>query len=651
MNTLETYVFWNAHDRADAPPDFLDRNDLFAFIEAASHAGLHVILRLGPYVCAEVSYGGFPFRLRDIPDIKFRTFNKPFMDEVEAWVRLVARQLHERKLLASCGGRVILVQLENEYSMVSDAYGEEGGRYLQWCADLQKELNFGVPAIMCYGAAEGVVETINAFYGHKHIEDHRSRHSDQPPVWTEAWTGWYDTWGAPHHVRPIEDLCYAVARFFAAGGAGVNYYMWAGGVNYGREGMYLQATSYDYDAPVDQFGRMTTKARHVGRLHRLLKEVFEDSFLAEREVDPIGEDGVFRWGDVFFVCNDGDESLTEVILPSTAGATRYNEVVKGRSVHIVDGTGKCLYDTATINPEDVVTRELRPVECTCAEWKYFQEALPTFENIPDNRKVYVTKEPKEQLSMTQDKSDYAFYATRVRGSNRARISFEAADVAYVYVDGHLAGVTTMPPLEDRWSNKWNAYEHDRGNKHEINISLNGTHDLCIMTASLGLVKGDWQLRKGVGMEGEAKGLLSDISGIERTEDWLCVGGLAGEQMSDMPFGDRIENTGLGWYSCTLRVKDKAEDLLLDLTSVGKGLFWVNGVLLGRFWDVKGARAMNGFLDGSPIKQVAEGDPTQRLYHIPSWVVGDKVGDEFVLRVLLFVEYGFPSEQLRVLQSC
>lgn len=101
----------------------------------------------------------------------------------------------------------------------------------------------------------------------------------------------------------------------------------------------------------------------------------------------------------------------------------------------------------------------------------------------------------------------------------------------------------MFPLEGRWSIEWNAYEHDRGNKHEINMSLNGTHDLRIMAASLGLLKGDWQLRKGVGMEGETKSLLSDIYGVERTEDWLCVGGLADEQMPDVPFGDRI-NTGM-----------------------------------------------------------------------------------------------------------
>jgi beta-galactosidase len=281
INTLETYVFWGEHQPSslrdfNADPfenpqyDFEGRRDLFAFLQAAHNEGLFVILRIGPYVCAEASYGGFPFALRDVPGMRFRTLNAPFQREVARWVRFVATELHARKLMAPEGGPVILVQLENEYQMVAGAYGDEGHKYLQWCADLQHELDLGVPTIMCYGAAEGTVETINSFYGHELVEGLRKSFPNQPPVWTECWTGWYDVWGAPHHRRPTEDLCAAVARFCAVGGAGINYYMWLGGTNFGRTPMYLQATTYDYDAPVDEFYLETTKFCRLRELHRIL---------------------------------------------------------------------------------------------------------------------------------------------------------------------------------------------------------------------------------------------------------------------------------------------------------------------------------------------------------------------------------------------
>ena len=84
LNCLDTYVFWNEHECYDwnsgeISYDFLERKDLFGFLKCAQRHGLYVILRVGPYVCAEVNYGGFPPRLRDAPGIKFRTYNEPFM--------------------------------------------------------------------------------------------------------------------------------------------------------------------------------------------------------------------------------------------------------------------------------------------------------------------------------------------------------------------------------------------------------------------------------------------------------------------------------------------------------------------------------------------------------------------------------------------
>ncbi|MEN8255159.1 MAG: beta-galactosidase, partial [Verrucomicrobiota bacterium] len=90
LNTIETYVFWNLHEAGRGEYDFEGRLDLRRFCELAAESGLNVILRLGPYICAETSYGGFPSWLRDVPGIRMRTFNEPFMQEVRRWLEHLA---------------------------------------------------------------------------------------------------------------------------------------------------------------------------------------------------------------------------------------------------------------------------------------------------------------------------------------------------------------------------------------------------------------------------------------------------------------------------------------------------------------------------------------------------------------------------------
>src|SRR3954462_11493729 len=65
LNAIDTYVFWNLHERRRGVYDFSGRLDLVHFLTLAGRHGLNVILRVGPYVCAETNYGGFPAWLRD----------------------------------------------------------------------------------------------------------------------------------------------------------------------------------------------------------------------------------------------------------------------------------------------------------------------------------------------------------------------------------------------------------------------------------------------------------------------------------------------------------------------------------------------------------------------------------------------------------
>lgn len=582
------------------------------------------------------------------------------MSEVETWVLHVASRLKEESLLAPQGGPVILVQLENEYSMVSEAYGDQGGQYLQWCADLQKELDFGVPGIMCYGAAEGVVETINAFYAHEEIDRHRKRHPDQPPVWTECWTGWYDVWGAPHHIRKTEDLAYAVARFFAKGGAGVNYYMWMGGSNFGRSPMYLQKTSYDYDAPVDEFYQETTKSRHLARLHEVLLDVFAKPFLERREDDPPFEDGtMYRWGDSFFVCNDTDKPMTGVSLPGSDQV--YDGAIAAKSVSIIDGRSRVLrFDTSRIHPNDVVARKLVSVQTiVTSEWERMPEPVPRWDTIEaiaaashsGARPVTTSATPPEQLSLTQDSSDYCFYTARYSCTGgihmNRKVKFEAADSATVFLNGNVACRTAVPLWEDRWPNKWNTYPGGwPGTRHTLEVGTKAEMlDVTVLTVSLGLVKGDWQLGKGRNMLDERKGLLSDleIEGLERKTEWKALPKLHGEVCE---WGQNGWD-GLWWYRCTVMVQERKDNWVVDLEGCGKGLLYVNETLLGRYWLVEGTRPKNGFLDDSPVKQVRKGEATQRYYHVPGWV-GKEVGNRVELTFRLFAEYGEAPKEIKLL---
>lgn len=669
----------SATDEPWPSPVFSGRFDLFAFIAAAAEAGLAVILRLGPYVCAEVNYGGFPIRLRDEPGIRFRTMNKKFMEEVEVWVSLIANTLREKGLLALHGGPIILVQLENEYSMVSDQYGDEGVAYLQWMADLQRRLDFGVPAIMCYGAADGVVETINAFYAHEHIAAHRISHPDQPPVWTECWTGWYDVWGAPHHTRPTCDLLYAVARFFAVGGAGVNYYMWMGGTNIGRSTMYLQVSSYDYDAPVDEFYQHTTKSRRLARLHLVLKDVFADAFHHRRDDDPVAVDGVYAWGDVAFICNDSANSRHDFTLPN---GTPYDRTVTAKSVHIVSlDSAELLFNTADTPPEDLRHRNYALVGATATDWVVASEPVPNFDDAAKvvaegghSRPLVEGDEPEELVRLTRGSSDYGFYVTKFEvGVGSATMQFDAGDFAQVFVNGARVGGSTSPLWEDRWGNRWNEYD-DGGPGQLVSFVVDGLKggvvDICILVASLGLVKGDWQLGER-NMLDERKGLISDLeikgegwTGA-RCEKWRSIGKLHGEvaEWYDMVgAGGRIAcvtNDGMapGWFGCEIRVKSVSQSWVLDLHDVGKGTFYINGVLLGRFWNVVGSRPRNGFLKNSPIVQAesnGHGEASQRYYHVPAWVLQDsdlKRDGGICLHVVLFIEDGkVPSGPLPLLEA-
>ncbi|KAJ3133554.1 60S ribosomal protein L5 [Physocladia obscura] len=154
VNCIETYLFWNLHEKVKGKHDFTGNLDFLHFNQCAQDA----VVSIGPHICAETNYGGYRAWLRDIPGIEIRTNSQPHKKEMEKWVRVVGNML--RPTLAPNGEPVILLQIENEYNLVAKRNGEEGQKYLAWAIQLAQSLTLNVPWVMCLEGMSGAIETI-----------------------------------------------------------------------------------------------------------------------------------------------------------------------------------------------------------------------------------------------------------------------------------------------------------------------------------------------------------------------------------------------------------------------------------------------------------------------------------------------------------
>ncbi|MER6518413.1 beta-galactosidase family protein [Streptomyces sp. NPDC001553] len=266
LNTVETYVPWNLHE--PRPGEFRMEGglDLPGFLDLGAAEGLYVLLRPGPYVCAEWEGGGLPSWLLADPDIQLRSRDPRFLTAVDDYFRRILLPLRSR--FATRGGPVLAVQVENEYG----AYGEDTA-YLEYLADSLRRCGVDVPLFTCdqpadleRGALPGVLAT--AKFGSRSVQNLsalRAVRSSGPLLCTEFWIGWFDRWGGNHVVRDAEQAAQELDELLATG-ASVNFYMFRGGTNFGfmngandKHTYRPTVTSCDYDAPLDEAGDPTEK--------------------------------------------------------------------------------------------------------------------------------------------------------------------------------------------------------------------------------------------------------------------------------------------------------------------------------------------------------------------------------------------------------
>jgi beta-galactosidase len=268
LNTIETYVAWNAHEPVRGAWDATGWNDLGAFLDLIAAEGMHAIVRPGPYICAEWHNGGLPVWLTGMPGIGLRRSERAYLAEVTTYLRRVYEIVAERQI--DRGGPVILVQIENEYG----AYADDTA-YLEHLVRVTRDAGITVPLttidqptdqMLRDGSVAGAHRT--GSFGSRATErlaTLRRHQSTGPLMCAEFWDGWFDWWGAYHHTTSVVDSA-AELETLLASGASVNLYMFHGGTNFGltnganHKGRYLPiVTSYDYDAPLDEAGNPTEK--------------------------------------------------------------------------------------------------------------------------------------------------------------------------------------------------------------------------------------------------------------------------------------------------------------------------------------------------------------------------------------------------------
>ncbi|UNK70326.1 beta-galactosidase family protein [Microbacterium sp. H1-D42] len=267
LNTIETYVAWNAHEPRRGEWDATGANDLGRFLDLIAAEGMDAIVRPGPYICAEWHNGGLPVWLTGM-GLPLRSSDATYLTEVTAYLERVYEIVAPRQI--DRGGPVVLVQIENEYG----AYGADE-QYLRELVRLTRVAGITVPLTTVDQPvdrmlADGSLDELHrtGSFGSRvpeRLATLRRHQKTGPLMCSEFWDGWFDWWGGVHHTTDAGVAASDLDDLLSAG-ASVNFYMFHGGTNFGttnganHKGRYLPlTTSYDYDAPLDEAGNPTAK--------------------------------------------------------------------------------------------------------------------------------------------------------------------------------------------------------------------------------------------------------------------------------------------------------------------------------------------------------------------------------------------------------
>nr|XP_020456096.1 beta-galactosidase-1-like protein 2 [Monopterus albus] len=502
LNTVTTYVPWNLHEPERGVFSFDGQLDLEAYLRLAASLGLWVILRPGPYICAEWDLGGLPSWLLRDQSMRLRTTYSGFTDAVNSFFDQLIKKVVPYQY--SKGGPIIAVQVENEYgsyakdkeymSFIKEALLSRGITELLLTSDNKEGLKLG--------GVKGALERIN--FQKLNLDDIKYLDEIQPQkpkMVMEYWSGWFDLWGNLHHVYTAEDMIPVVTEILKLD-MSINLYMFHGGTNFGfMNGAFAvgipapkpMVTSYDYDAPLSEAGDYTTK-------YRLLRNLF-----SYYHTQPLPD------------------------LPPLQERRAYQPVVIRQHLSLWD----------SLHFTDKPFKSEKPVN---------------MENLPVNNN-------------NGQSYGYTLYETTITCGGALNSQNNVKDRALVFVDRNFVGVLDYQIQEL-------AVPDGKGKR----------------TLSL-LVENSGRVNYGNTLDEQRKGLVGDIELNKQLLRDFIIHSL------DMKAGfvNRLENSGHwksmrllpsfpGFFLARLYVNSSPKDTFIKLPGWSKGVVFINGRNLGRYWS-------------------------------------------------------------------
>lgn len=505
-NTIAVYVFWNYLEPLPGQWDFRTGNhDIAAFIRLCQTEGMWVLLRPGPYVCAEWDWGGLPTWLLKIPDIRVRCMDPRYMSAVRGYIARLSQEIVP--LQCDHGGPILMVQVENEYG----SYGNDRN-YVAALHRLWQQHGVTVPFYTADGPTPFMLEAgsldscaIGLDSGGSDADFAQAAQQDPsvPAFSSETYPGWLTHWKEPWQHPDTTDIMNQV-RYLLSHHRSFNLYVVHGGTNFGFTAganafsptqFQPDVTSYDYDAPIDEQGRATPKYYALRKL--------------------IG-------------------AYTDHPLPPV--------------------------------PAPVPVMEIPPVQLV--------QVASLWENLPEPKHT-VTPLPMEAFGQS---SGLILYRTKLIGHKSGRLTItEPHDFALVCLNGHLIDTVY------RDGGHWTVQLPETGVKEPV---------LDILVEAMGHINFAQYMidRKGitdrVTLDGMTlmnwetynfplKGRKEDrLKEYPRTE--------APRTKAPTPGADR---TRPGWFFGGNFELDSVADTYIDLSQFRKGIVWVNGHNLGRYWNV------------------------------------------------------------------
>lgn len=512
MNTICLYVFWNLHEQQPDQFDFSGNKNIAKFCRLAQKHGMYIIIRPGPYVCAEWEMGGLPWWLLKKKDIKLRTLDAYYMERVGKFMNQVGKQLADLQI--SRGGNIIMVQVENEFG----AYGTDKP-YVSAIRDLVKAAGFtDVNLFQCDWSStfmrnglDDLLWTLNFGTGaniDSQFKTLKEVRPDTPLMCSEFWSGWFDHWGRKHETRSAKAMVQGIKEMLDRH-ISFSLYMAHGGTTFGHWGgannpaYSAMCSSYDYDAPISEAGWATDK---FYQLRNLLSNYLE--------------------------------------------------------------TGKTLPDVPDSLPI-ISIPEIR-----------FTKVAPLFSNLPKPKQVTDIL-PMEQFD--QGWGSILYRTTLPIAIDRGLLKItEAHDWTQVFANGKLVGrldrrhgenTVTLPRLE-------------AGTQLDILVEAMGRvnfgksiHDYKGITEKVEIIQEDSQME------------LKNWSVYNLPVDYSFV--------RKMKYARSDKLATPAYYKAVFHL-DRVGDTFLDMSTWGKGMVWVNGYAIGRFWEIGPQQTL--FMPGCWLKK-------------------------------------------------